>query len=54
MTKEEQSHIIDNYINMTYYIINDLDEIAFDIRNSFDMDTFHGIPLFDERYQQAV
>lgn len=54
MTKEEQTHIIDNYINMTYYIINVLDEIAFDIRSSFDMDTFHGIPLFDERYQQAV
>lgn len=45
MTKEEQTEIIDNYINMVYFIINVLDEIAFDIQSSFDYDCFHGIPI---------
>jgi len=35
LTKEEQVKMIDEYINMVYYIINTLDEIAFDIKSSF-------------------
>lgn len=35
MTKEEQVKMIDDYINMVYYVINTLDEIAFDIKSSF-------------------
>lgn len=45
MTKEEQIQMIDNYINMVYFIINVLDEMAFDIKSSFDYGCFHGIPL---------
>lgn len=41
MTKEEQLEIIENYINMTYFIINVLDEMAFDIKSSFDCGCLH-------------